>query len=58
MVQTDDAAVIDLIQKLQEQFLMLEALKASPVSTLNRRALAIAATELETAMLWIANARP
>ena len=54
----DDAAVIDLIAGLQEQFLKLQALKAAPGSLLNTRALAIAATELETAMLWIANARP
>jgi hypothetical protein len=54
----DDAKVIAIIAGLQQQFLKLEELKASPESLLNKRALAIAMTELETGMLWLANARP
>lgn len=54
----DDAHVIAIIEGLQQQFLKLEELKASPESRLDKRALAIAMTELETSMLWLANARP
>jgi hypothetical protein len=56
--EEDDATVIGIIEGLQEQCLKIEALKASSTSALNKRALAIAATELETSMLWLANARP
>lgn len=58
MGETDDALVIGIIQGLQVQFEQIEALKASTTSALNKRALAIAATELETSMLWLANSRP
>jgi hypothetical protein len=53
----DDAALITIIEGLQVQFLTIAALKASPTSALDKRCLAIANTELETAMLWLANAR-
>ena len=57
MNENDDVLVFGIIQGIQEQFLKLEALKAADGSLLNKRALAIAMTELETAMLWLANAR-
>jgi hypothetical protein len=57
-VTEEDALVVGILAGLQAQFLTIEALKASPSSALDKRALAIALTELETAMLWLANARP
>lgn len=53
----DDAKLVAVIEGLQVQFLTIEALKLDPECGLNKRALSIAATELETAMLWIANSR-
>jgi hypothetical protein len=54
---TDDATVLAIVEALQMQLLTIEALKRDTDSRLDKRALSIAATELETAMLWIANAR-
>lgn len=54
----EDDSVIDVVMELQRTFLRIEEMKADPASPLNKRALAIALTELETAMLWLANARP
>lgn len=54
----DDAAVISLIAVLETQKLKIDELKAAPDCTLDKRALSIAITELETSMLWIANSRP
>lgn len=54
----DESKVFVVIQGLQVQLLQIQELKASPDSTLDKRALAIAVTELETSMLWLANARP
>ena len=57
-MRDEDASVIAIVIGLQAQLVTIETLKGDPGCRLNKRALAIAATELETAMLWVANARP
>jgi len=51
-----DEEILELIIKMQECFLKLEEFKKG-ANELDKRALSIAMTELETSMLWLANAR-
>lgn len=53
----EDVAVLEVIAGLEVQKLKIDALKAAPGCTLDKRALSIAITELETSMLWIPNHR-
>lgn len=55
MSEADDATMLEIITPLQEQLLKIQELQK--LSPFDKRALAIAATQLETAMLWLANAR-
>ena len=54
----DDAILLNIIGGLETQRLELQALQQSTESRLDKRSLSIAITQLETAMLWIANSRP
>lgn len=56
--KSDDAIALDIIANLQVQLDAIEALRDAPITAWNKRALSVAITELETAMLWLANARP
>jgi len=54
----DEDVSFDILVEIQHETLRLEAEKADTASLLDKRAIAIAITHLETAMLWIANSRP
>ncbi len=53
-----DDAVIEIIVTLEKANQLIQAQQKSAESTLNKRALSIAITQLETSMLWLANSRP
>lgn len=53
-----DTTLIDIISTLEAGNLSIQAMQKSTENTLDKRALAIAITHLETAMLWLANSRP
>lgn len=53
-----DEQVVSIISALEIQNIAIKALRDLPECRLDKRALSVALTELETAMLWIANARP
>jgi hypothetical protein len=56
---TSDAAAIEVIQLMEQARLHMETLRAAAAENgFNARALSVAITELETAQLWMANARP
>jgi len=52
----DEAKWLELLTAMQIHLDALNALKAHP-EWCDPRAMAVAATNLETAMLWVANAR-
>jgi hypothetical protein len=54
----DDRHFVDIIQKLEQGNVQMKQLQADSESRLNKRALAVAITHLETAQLWLAYSRP
>lgn len=54
----DDRVVLDVIAALERGNLDIKRAQADPESRLDKRALSIAITHLETAQLWLANSRP
>jgi hypothetical protein len=52
----DESKWLELIGQMETTLQIINAIKAQP-QLADSRALAIAATNLETAMLWVANAR-
>lgn len=48
----------DILVNLEMQVLHLKKLQGLPDTMLDKRALSIAITHLETAQLWLANSRP
>ncbi len=58
MGQAEDEALVNIIALMEGANLEIAAIKNEPASLLDKRALAIAVTHLETAMLWMANSRP
>ena len=54
----DDALALELILLLEQGMQVLKRAQSDPASLLDKQALAVAATQLETAMLWVANSRP
>lgn len=53
-----DALVIDIIQQMEQAKQKIDLLRAAKQDeVIDGRALSIAVTNLETAMLWVANAR-
>ena len=54
----DGDSLLELIVHLETANLRIQELLKSPESKLDKRALSIAITQLETAMLWLANSRP
>lgn len=53
----EEKFVLDVVTALELANSDIKRAQADPESRLNKRALAIAATHLETAQLWVANAR-
>lgn len=53
-----DIALLDIIQRLEQGNVLIKIEQQSTTSTLDKRALSIAITHLETAQLWLANSRP
>jgi hypothetical protein len=49
---------IAIVEQMEVVRLSINALKADPECPWDKRCLAVAATELETAQLWLANAQP
>lgn len=58
MEDRDLALVLEAIAHLEQGMLVIKRAQADSESQLDKRALAVAATQLETAQLWLANARP
>ena len=54
----DDAIVLEAIAHLEQGMMVIKRAQADSESQLDKRALAVAATQLETAQLWLANSRP
>jgi hypothetical protein len=54
----DDAMLLEVIGHLEQGMSVIKRAQADSESQLDKRALAVAATYLETAQLWLANARP
>lgn len=54
----DDACMLEAIGFLERGMQVIKRVQADSESQLDKRALAVAATHLETAMLWLANSRP
>ncbi len=55
-VKSPDELALEVLSKMFETEALIETLKSD--SRFNTRALSIALTELQTAQLWVANARP
>jgi hypothetical protein len=53
-----DGLLIDVIMNLEQQLIRIKDEQADATSSLDKRALAVALTHLETAQLWLANSRP
>jgi hypothetical protein len=53
----DDAMVLEAIAHLEQGMSVIKRAQADSESQLDKRALAVAATQLETAQLWLANSR-
>jgi len=58
MSERDDLWAIETIQHFELGIQALKRAQADPESILDKRAVSIAITQAETAMLWVANARP
>jgi hypothetical protein len=58
MGQQEDEALVSIIALMEGANLKIQAIQKTPDNQLDKRALAIAVTHLETAMLWLANSRP
>lgn len=56
--ERDDAQLIEAISYLEQGMLVIKRVQADSDSQLDKRSLAVAATQLETAQLWLANSRP
>lgn len=54
----DDKILLQAIANLEIENQRIQVARNSEESRLDKRALAIALTHLETAMLWLANSRP
>lgn len=57
MGNRDDALVIEAIAHLEQGMSVIKHAQADSESQLDKRALAVAATYLESAQLWLANSR-
>jgi hypothetical protein len=53
----DDVMLIKAISHLEHGMSVIKCIQADAKSQLDKRALAVAATQLETAQLWLANSR-
>ncbi len=54
----DDNILIGLLSEMEIINLKIQQEQKSTESGLDKRALSIAITQLETSMLWVANSRP
>lgn len=57
-MERDDVMLLEAIVHLEEGAKVIRRAQADSESQLNKLALAVAATQLETAQLWLAIARP